>query len=145
MKKYHQVIYVVADDAIHRLLSYDRHRYEMDNGWSIRFRVRIAPLTTGRPHGIKYSLTLHDAQGRRLLGFDNAHGIPRASAYDHQHGFRSAGAPHTYEYRSGDELIADFFDAVERACAAEGVAFSFIGEMGYEDGYEADELDGSEE
>ena len=107
--------------------------------------MRMAPVTSGRPHGLKYSLTLHDAQGRRLLGFDNAHGIPRASAYDHQHRFGSSGPPHPYAYRGGDELVADFFDAVERACATEGVTFSFVGEMGFEDSHEADELDGPEE
>ncbi len=145
MKRYQRLIYVVADDAIYRLLAYDRHRYRLENGWSIRFQVKLTPVSAGRPHGVKYSLTLHDADGRRLLGFDNAHGIPKASAYDHQHRFRSTDAPHTYAYRSGDELIADFFDAVERACAADGVTFSFVGEMEFEDGDETDELDGPQE
>jgi hypothetical protein len=30
-----------------------------------------------------------------------------------------------YEFRGADELICDFFAAVERACAEEGVAFEF--------------------
>jgi len=30
-----------------------------------------------------------------------------------------------YEFRGADELICDFFAAIERACAEEGVAFEF--------------------
>jgi len=29
-------------------------------------------VTPERPHGIKYSLTLHAPDGTRLIGFDNA-------------------------------------------------------------------------
>ena len=46
-----------------------------------------------RPHGLNYSLTLHDDEGERLLGFDNAHAIREGSGpgartrneYDHKH------------------------------------------------------------
>ena len=34
-------------------------------------------VTVHRPHGIKYSLTLHDSNNSRILGFDNAHQIKR--------------------------------------------------------------------
>jgi len=71
-----------------RLLDYDRCRYWLANGWSIRFRVAKALVTSGRPHGIKDSFTLHDVDRRRLLGFDNAYGLPRVQAYDHRHRFR---------------------------------------------------------
>jgi len=38
-----------------------------------RFDIKRVEPTKGRPHGIKYSLTLHDKYNERLLGFDNAH------------------------------------------------------------------------
>ena len=43
--------------------------------------------TVHRPHGIRYSFTLHDTDGTRLLGFDNAHGVSRALPHDHRHRF----------------------------------------------------------
>lgn len=115
----------MPDGALQRLLDYHRRRYWLANGWSIRFRVAEAPVTTGRPHGIKYSFTLHDVDRTRLLGFDNAHGIPRVQAYDHRHRFRRTAELVPYDYRGADELICDFFAAVETACRTEGVAFEF--------------------
>ncbi len=81
-----------------------------------------------RPRGIKYSFTLHDLDGTRLLGYDNAHGVPRAQEYDHRHRFRHARELVPYEFRGADELLVDFFAAVERACAEEGSAFEFEAE-----------------
>lgn len=63
--------------------------------------------------------------GARLLGYDNAHGVPRAQVYDHRHRFRQIGQLVAYEFRGADELLGDFFAAVERACAEEGNAFEF--------------------
>lgn len=80
----------MPDEPIRRLLDYDHRRYWLVNGWSIRFRITEAAATTARPYGMKYAFTLHDVDGTRLLGFDNAHGVPRAQAYDHWHRFRRA-------------------------------------------------------
>jgi hypothetical protein len=66
----------MLDEAMRRLLDFDRRRYWLSNGWSIRFRITEVEATEGRPHGIKYAFTLHDVDRTRLLGFDNAHGIP---------------------------------------------------------------------
>lgn len=115
----------MANNAMRRLLDYDRRRYWLTNGWSISFRVAEAPVTSGRPHGIKYSFTLHDLDRTRLLGFDNAHGLPRVRTYDHRHRFRRTAELVAYEYRDADGLICDFFDAVEMACRQEGVPFEF--------------------
>lgn len=60
-----------------RLFDYHRRRYWLANGWSIRLRVFEVAPSDQRPQGIKYSFTLHDVDGTRLLGFDNAHGIAR--------------------------------------------------------------------
>ena len=92
------------------------------------FRVAEAPATAERPHGIKYSFTLHDVDRTRLLGFDNAHGLPRVQAYDHRHRFRRTAELVPYDYQGTDELICDFFAAVEMACRQEGVPFEFEAE-----------------
>jgi len=118
----------MVDEAMRRLLDYDRRRYWLENGWSLRFRVTAVAATTGRPHGIKYAFTLHDVDRTRLLGFDNAHGVPRAQAYDHRHRFRRTSDLATYDFRGADELICDFFAAVEQACRDVGASFDITAE-----------------
>jgi len=118
----------MPDEALRRLLDYDRRRYWLVNGWSIRFRVAEVAATGARPQGVKYAFTLHDVDGSRLLGFDNAHGVPRAQTYDHRHRFRRAGELVPYDFRGADELICDFFAAVEQACRQEGTPFEFAAE-----------------
>jgi hypothetical protein len=124
-----------------RLLDYDRRRYWLANGWSIQFRIAQIEMTASRPHGVKYAFTLHDVDRTRLLGFDNAHGLPRALAYDHRHRFRRTAEMVPYDFRGADELICDFFDAVEQACRQESVAFDFVAEdieYDVEDGVDPD-------
>ncbi len=58
----------MLDEAMQRLLDFDHRRYWLVNGWSIRFRVAEVEASAVRPHGIKYSFTLHDHDGSRLLG-----------------------------------------------------------------------------
>lgn len=79
--------------------------------------------TMERPHGIKYSLTLHDKDGRRVLGFDNAHEArpgKRGSyagsrvEYDHKH---SNDKVNSYQFQSAEQLLSDFFAAVDRFIA----------------------------
>jgi hypothetical protein len=115
----------MPDEAMCRLLDYDRRRFWLPSGWSIRFRIAETAITAGRPHGIKYAFTLHDVDGTRLLGFDNAHGVPRAQRFDHRHRFRRLAELVPYDFRGADELICDFFAAVEQACHQEGVPFVF--------------------
>src|SRR5437588_12904891 len=44
-------------------------------GYWVRFFVNRVASTAERPHGLKYSLTLHGPGGSRLIGFDNAHPV----------------------------------------------------------------------
>jgi hypothetical protein len=46
-----------------------------DGSWIKIEVVELDQPTQERPHGIKYSLTLHDRKGNRILGFDNAHAV----------------------------------------------------------------------
>jgi hypothetical protein len=115
----------MRDEAMSRLLDYHQRRCWLINGWSIRFRVVEVEVSATRPHGIKYAFTLHDVDDTRLLGFDNAHSVPRAQAYDHRHQFRRTLELVPYEFESADKLICDFFAAVEQACKQEDVPFEF--------------------
>jgi len=44
------------------------------NHW-VKFVVKRVAPSNERPHGVGYSLTLHAADGERLVGFDNAHTV----------------------------------------------------------------------
>jgi Family of unknown function (DUF6516) len=86
----------------------------------VKFDVRRVPVTTERPHGIRYSLTLHDSSGRRVLGLDNAHAVEtrrgrrvaRSRTFDHAHPAQG-GRAKVYPYRGAASLIRDFWAAVD--------------------------------
>jgi len=95
----------------------------------VKLEVRQTGPTPQRPHGLSYSFTLHDPDGRRLLGFDNAHGVPslggrykvRPASHDHWHRTeKDEGRP--YEFRSAFELVQDFLNEVERVLQERGVS-----------------------
>ena len=44
-------------------------------GHWVKFVVRRTEVSAERPHGLRYSLTLHAPDGTRLVGFDNAHPV----------------------------------------------------------------------
>jgi hypothetical protein len=84
----------------------------------VKFEVKQVVASPERPHGLRYSLTLHDKDGTRLLGFDNAHPIHETSGpgartfieYDHKH---SGKRIRFYPYTDAATLMADFWTEVE--------------------------------
>ena len=48
-----------------------------EGGHWVRFVVTRVPVSSEKPHGIDYSLTLHGPEGERLVEFDNAHPVAR--------------------------------------------------------------------
>ena len=46
-----------------------------ETGHWVKFIVQRTAVTSDRPHGLSYSLTLHAPDGTRLVGFDNAHPV----------------------------------------------------------------------
>ena len=87
----------------------------------VKFEARRVEPDAERPYGVRYSLTLHDARGVRLVGFDNAHpggGERRGSVADH----RDRGATiRPYHYLDAATLLADFWAEVERVLRERGV------------------------
>jgi hypothetical protein len=79
--------------------------------------------TQERPHGLSYSFTLHARDGTRLVGFDNAHGVPvpgsrfkeRPSAIDHWH--RTETDPGRPSHSRRTDMLKDFFDEAQRVLA----------------------------
>jgi len=109
------------DRSLAYLLDLDGEEIVYEGGYVARFKVKEIPATPEKPHGISYSLTLHAADGRRLMGFDNAHTVPhrgakfaeRQVAFDHWHRDQT-DVGRAYKFESADKLIADFFDGIER-------------------------------
>lgn len=92
-----------------------------EGGYWVRFVVTRVPMSPEKPDGIDYSLTLHGADGERLVGFDNAHPVgrqKRGEAQDHRHRLRSI---RPYEYRDAATLLADFWATVDAVLRERGV------------------------
>jgi hypothetical protein len=110
------------DHGIDTLL--DLHGQVIDQGHGYWLKIeawRVEPRSE-IPHGIRYSLTLHEPYGKRILGYDNAHAIKppkkykyagRILPYDHRHRHRAdKGLP--YEFQDAHQLLTDFFIEVDR-------------------------------
>ncbi len=122
-----------AEYTLEFLLDFNGRVHRYAGGYWLKFDIVRVPVTEARPHGLDYSFTLHDPDNRRLIGFDNAHGISakgsrfkkRTKAMDHWHRTETDdGRP--YAFIDAEHLIDDFFDEVERVLTARGVPFDNI-------------------
>jgi hypothetical protein len=118
-----------SDYTLEFLLAFDGRIHHLQQGYWIKFDIRREEITAARPHGLSYSLTLHAPDGKRLVGFDNAHVIPelgsrfkkRPEASDHWHrADTDRGRP--YEFKDGDTLLQDFFREVRRILRRHGIS-----------------------
>ncbi|WP_230281031.1 DUF6516 family protein [Croceicoccus sp. Ery15] len=116
------------DSSLDALLPLDGEIFVIDpagDHW-VKFEVKRVEPSTERPHGLRYSLTLHGSDGERLVGFDNAHpvasgsgpGAKRPAAFDHKHRLRTI---RPYDYADAASLLADFWKEVEAVLAERGV------------------------
>lgn len=115
-----------ADQTIATLLDLDGSVFEQEGGFWIKVEARVVEPTAFVPHGIRYSLTLHNRYGIRVLGYDNAHAVKppgkfrfagQRLPYDHKH--RSAsdkGLP--YRFASAQQLLEEFFAEVDKVIAS---------------------------
>ncbi len=81
---YHQMIFKTVmkdrhrsreDETLATLLNLNGEVFPMENGYWTKFDVWLVDPEPHIPHGVRYSLSLHDRCNRRILGFDNAHAI----------------------------------------------------------------------
>mgnify|MGYP000586444171 CR=1 FL=1 len=92
---------MVEDSGIDNLLLLDGEIIEADSELEFyaHFAASRVDVSEARPHGIRYSLTLHDKYGEQLLGFDNSHPIEdkrrgryskhrKLTTWDHKHKLR---------------------------------------------------------
>lgn len=111
-----------ADSGLEYLLELDGNiEVQNDAGYWIKIEVCRVCASADRPHGIKYSLTLHSPQGDRLVGFDNAHAVKSSRSkhagkrypYDHRHR-HSHDVGVSYEFHTAYQLLSDFYEEVDR-------------------------------
>ena len=98
--------------------------FQNEEGYWVKMDVTRVEVTVERPHGIKYSLTLHAPDGKRLMGFDNAHGgikpagsrflhVGKQHPYDHRHRSTSDNGV-AYEFNTAYQLVSNFYAEVDR-------------------------------
>ena len=94
-------------------------------GHWVKFIVQPTEVTPERPHGLRYSLTLHAPDGARLVGFDNAHqpkpsrgpGARKSRASDHRHRLTRV---RPYDYEDAAALLEDFWRTVDEVLHERG-------------------------
>ena len=109
------------DQELVTLLDLNGEIYHIEKGYWVKFKADAALVTPEIPHGIRYSLTLHDRANNRILGFDNAHAIrssrrnrkkytARKITWDHVHKEEKVTP---YDFNSASQLIEDFWCEVD--------------------------------
>lgn len=99
-------------EGFRKLFNLDGEVFPMDSGYWIKFEAKRVEVSKSVPHGVKYSLTLHNKQNLRVLGYDNAHSFrpkqkygAKKETYDHIHKQMDIVS---YEFESAFQLLEDF-------------------------------------
>ena len=110
------------DIGLQVLLELNGTEYTEENGYWYKIAAWTVEKSPERPHGIRYTLTLHNNRNERIMGFDNAHAPPgkgrgrykgRIVEYDHAHYHKNdPGTPYSFE--SAEQLLEDFFNEVTK-------------------------------
>lgn len=102
---------------IENLLNLNGETFPMDNGYWVKFEVWKVEVSLSVPHGIRYSLTLHDKNNHRVIGYDNSHSYKSKKkygatkeTYDHIHKQMDV---FPYEFETASQLMEDFWNSAE--------------------------------
>ncbi len=111
-----------TDFGIDTLLDLNGNIIQQDNGFWVEIHTWRVEATSLIPHGVRYALTLHQQNGARVMGYDNAHGVKPSAKfkfagqvlpYDHKHrNISDKGVP--YEFVDAYQLLQDFFADADR-------------------------------
>lgn len=111
--------YIRKDPGLETLLELNGEKFLMDNGYWTKIEARQVNPKDEIPHGIKYSLTLHDRNNKRILGYDNAHDANAKKGmfgairieWDHKHENEKV---EPYEFDTAGQLLEDFWADVNK-------------------------------
>lgn len=111
-----------TDNGIETLLDLNGNIVQQARGYWVEIHSWRVASTVLIPHGVRYSLTLHEQSGARVMGYDNAHAVKPSARfkyagqvlpYDHKHRhIADKGVP--YEFKDAYQLLRDFFADVDR-------------------------------
>ena len=75
--KYQLMILLAMHDhaGLQNLLDLAGSVIDQGDGYWLKIEAWSVEPSKEMPHGIRYALTLHEPYGKRILGYDNAHGI----------------------------------------------------------------------
>ena len=108
------------DVGLDTLLSMDGYKYVYPNKYWWKIKAYSVEKSEERPHGIRYTFTLHDDKGARIFGMDNKH-IPknrrhgyhgRIVEYDHVHEDENDKGT-AYAFVDAATLMTDFLNRVK--------------------------------
>lgn len=102
------------DHSLEYLIDLNGEIAEVGGGFWVKFNIRRIKVDKERPYGIKYSLTLHNEKGERVLGYDNAHASyenKKRDEFDHIH---KGERIKRYNYSSAEKLMEDFWKDVNK-------------------------------
>lgn len=113
--------YDPEDAELQTLLNLDGSIFWPNPKYWVKFEAKRVEATIAIPHGIKYSLTLHDHNNTRIIGFDNAHAVKKIGRRRKKHTGRIVTWDHIHrldktshhEFESASQLISDFWKAVD--------------------------------
>jgi len=103
--------------SLETLLSLNGEIYPMEKGYWVKFEAWKIEATPERPFGLSYSITLHDRNNTRILGYDNAHAVKtkkrgfhaRKTTWDHKHKMEMVTE---YQFTAAGQLLEDFWKEV---------------------------------
>ena len=110
----------MQDHQIRTFLDLHDQIIDQEGGYWLKIEAWEVISSEVIPHGIRYSLTLHDPNGKRILGYDNAHAVKAKGKkysgqrlpFDHKHrNVGDKGVP--YEFKNAHQLLSDFFSEVD--------------------------------
>ena len=107
--------------GLETLLELNGSIIDQGSGYWVSIEAWRVDASADIPHGIRYTLALHEPNGKRILGYDNAHAVKlpkkfkyagRRLPFDHRHRHVSdKGVP--YGFESAFQLLEDYFKDVD--------------------------------
>jgi len=108
------------EPGLESLLALDGEIIVLEHGCWVKIDAWRVERSAKIPQGVRYSLTLHDRNKQRMIGYDNAHATrerrrrfaTKSLTWDHCH---IQGRVIPYRYINAEKLMVDFWNDVDRA------------------------------
>lgn len=108
------------DTGLDTLLEMNEYKFVYPSKYWWKIEARLIVPDERRPHGIRYTFTLHDPKGTRIFGMDNKH-VPKNRRkgyhgqiieFDHVHKDKDDEGT-AYAFTNAATLMTDFLNRVK--------------------------------